>query len=154
MLVILGGVMQVLEEYWSRVLEIIKPEIVGISFDTWIKPLIPISMDEQTVYLKATSIYQKNTIDARYKDLIKNGFKHITNKDYSISIVLENQEEIKPQEHVVVSSNASSLNPKYTFDTFVIGENNKFAHAAALAVAENLGGAYNPLFLYSGVGLR
>ena len=146
--------MQVLEEYWSRVLEIIKPEIVGISFDTWIKPLIPISMDEQTVYLKATSIYQKNTIDARYKDLIKNGFKHITNKDYSISIVLENQEEIKPQEHVVVSSNASSLNPKYTFDTFVIGENNKFAHAAALAVAENLGGAYNPLFLYSGVGLR
>jgi len=145
--------MQVLLEYWSRVLEIIRPEMVEIIFNTWIKPLIPISMDEQTVYLKATSVFQKNTIDARYKDMIKAAFKQITNKEYSINIVLENQDDIKPQEHISISSNPSSLNPKYTFETFVVGENNKFAHAAALAVAANPGEAYNPLFLYSGVGL-
>ena len=145
--------MQVLLEYWSRVLEIIRPEMVEIIFNTWIKPLIPISMDDQTVYLKATSVFQKNTIDARYKDMIKAAFKQITNKEYSINIVLENQDDIKPQEHISISSNPSSLNPKYTFETFVVGENNKFAHAAALAVAANPGEAYNPLFLYSGVGL-
>ena len=145
--------MQVLLEYWSRVLEIIRPEMVEIIFNTWIKPLIPISMDDKTVYLKATSVFQKNTIDARYKDMIKAAFKQITNKEYSINIVLENQDDIKPQEHISISSNPSSLNPKYTFETFVVGENNKFAHAAALAVAANPGEAYNPLFLYSGVGL-
>ena len=145
--------MQVLEDYWERVLEVIKPEMVGISFDTWIKPLIPISMDDQTVYLKAISNFQKNTVDVKYKHIIQAGFKHVTNKDYSINIVLENGKEVPVKEFSAPISNNSSLNPKYTFDTFVIGENNRFAHAASLAVAESLGEAYNPLFLYSGVGL-
>ena len=147
--------MQVLNEYWDKTLEIIKPELVGISFDTWIKPLTPVAMDESTIYLKATSLFQKNTIDSRYLQLIKAGFKHITNKDYTVSIILDNANN--PSEKVEHTQKSlplnSTLNQKYTFDTFVIGENNKFAHAAALAVAENLGEAYNPLFLYSGVGL-
>ncbi len=145
--------MQVLNDYWERVLEVIKPEMVGISYDTWVKPLIPISMDEQTVYLKANSAFQKNTVDVKYKDIIKAGFKHVTAKEYSINIVLENAQDIPVKEVSAPISNNSSLNPKYTFDTFVIGENNRFAHAASLAVAESLGEAYNPLFLYSGVGL-
>ena len=145
--------MQVLEDYWERVLEVIKPEMVGISFDTWIKPLVPISMDDQTIYLKAISNFQKNTVDVKYKHIIQAGFKHVTNKDYSINIVLENGKEVPVKEFSAPVSNNSSLNPKYTFDTFVIGENNRFAHAASLAVAESLGEAYNPLFLYSGVGL-
>ena len=145
--------MQVLEDYWERVLEVIKPEMVGISFDTWIKPLVPISMDDQTIYLKAISNFQKNTVDVKYKHIIQAGFKHVTNKDYSINIVLENGKEVPVKEFSAPASNNSSLNPKYTFDTFVIGENNRFAHAASLAVAESLGEAYNPLFLYSGVGL-
>ena len=145
--------MQVLEDYWERVVEVIKPEMVGISFDTWIKPLVPISMDDQTIYLKAISNFQKNTVDVKYKHIIQAGFKHVTNKDYSINIVLENGKEVPVKEFSAPASNNSSLNPKYTFDTFVIGENNRFAHAASLAVAESLGEAYNPLFLYSGVGL-
>ena len=144
--------MQILNDYWQRVLEIIQPEMVGISFDTWVKPLTPISMDDSTIYLKASSQFQKNTVDIKYKELIKIGFKHVTNKDYSINIVLDNVQEAEPKEQKVSTIN-NPLNPKYTFDTFVIGENNRFAHAAALAAAESLGKAYNPLFLYGGVGL-
>lgn len=144
--------MQILKDYWQRVLEIIQPEMVGISFDTWVKPLTPISMDDSTIYLKASSQFQKNTVDIKYKELIKIGFKHVTNKDYSINIVLDNVQEVEPKEQKVSTVN-NPLNPKYTFDTFVIGENNRFAHAAALAAAESLGKAYNPLFLYGGVGL-
>ena len=144
--------MQILKDYWQRVLEIIQPEMVGISFDTWVKPLTPISMDDSTIYLKASSQFQKNTVDIKYRELIKIGFKHVTNKDYSINIVLDNVQEAEPKEQKVTTVN-NPLNPKYTFDTFVIGENNRFAHAAALAAAESLGKAYNPLFLYGGVGL-
>jgi len=144
--------MQILQDYWQRVLEIIQPEMVGISFDTWVKPLTPISMDDSTIYLKASSQFQKNTVDIKYKELIKIGFKHVTNKDYSINIVLDNVQDAEPKEQKISTIN-NPLNPKYTFDTFVIGENNRFAHAAALAAAESLGKAYNPLFLYGGVGL-
>lgn len=142
-----------LNEFWSRVLDIIQPEMIGISFDTWIKTLEPISMDDTTVYLKATSPFQKNTVDARYKELIKAGFRHLTNKEYSINIVLENDSIQEKHEPKVIQNANNPLNPKYTFDTFVIGENNRFAHAASLAAAESLGKAYNPLFLYGGVGL-
>lgn len=142
-----------LNEFWSRVLDIIQPEMIGISFDTWIKTLEPISMDDSTVYLKATSPFQKNTVDARYKELIKAGFRHITNKEYNINIVLENDSVQEKREQKITQNLNNPLNPKYTFDTFVIGENNRFAHAAALAAAESLGKAYNPLFLYGGVGL-
>ena len=145
--------MQVLDEYWQKILEVVKPEMVGISFDTWVKPLIPISMDDQSIYLKATSQFQKNTVDVKYKKILEAGVKHVTNKEYTIIIVLDDNKEPVHIEQPTYTSNNSSLNPKYTFDTFVIGENNRFAHAAALAVAESLGEAYNPLFLYSGVGL-
>ena len=145
--------MQVLYDYWQKVLDIIAPEMATISFDTWIKPLTPISMDDNNIYLKATSEFQKNTVDVRYKELIKSGFRHITNKDYNINIILDTKQDgpIKDQSSVVPYNN--SLNPKYTFNTYVVGESNHFAHAAALAVAETPGEAYNPLFLYSGVGL-
>ena len=67
--------MQILNDYWQRVLEIIQPEMVGISFDTWVKPLTPISMDDSTIYLKASSQFQKNTVDIKYKELIKIRFQ-------------------------------------------------------------------------------
>lgn len=145
--------MQIPNEYWTRVLEIVEPELAGISFDTWVKTLEPVSMNDNIVTLKATSIFQKNIIETRYEDLIKAAFKHVTNKNIELNILLEN--EISPMQETKKEFKVSNniLNPKYTFDSFVIGENNKFAHAASLAAAESLGKAYNPLFLYGGVGL-
>jgi len=140
-------------EIWQQVLDVIKPACVSIIFDTWIKVLEPISIDENNVYLKANNSFQKATVDSKYKELIQNGFKEVTNKYYNVIITLENTAEPQKSEHSQISITKSSLNPRYTFDNFVVGENNRFAHAASLAVAESLGEAWNPLFLYSGVGL-
>ena len=143
-----------LEECWTRVLELLEPEMTGISFATWIKPLIPISMDNESFTVKASSPFQKDSIYSRYADLIKASIRQVTNKDLELNVVLDEKDTnlSKPKSQNNFSTN-SILNPKYTFETFVIGENNRFAHAAALAAAESLGKAYNPLFLYGGVGL-
>ncbi|MBQ9266891.1 MAG: chromosomal replication initiator protein DnaA [Clostridia bacterium] len=143
-----------LDEYWTRVLELVQPEMTSISYDTWVKSLVPIGMDDNVFTVKATSVFQKNIIDTRYGELLKASIRHILNKELDLKVVLENEtteaNDVKVKKD---ASNSSLLNPKYTFDSFVVGENNKFAHAAALAAAESLGKAYNPLFLYGGVGL-
>ncbi len=141
-----------LEEYWATVLSILKDEIPIITYDTWIKALSPVSMDDNTIVLKIRTSFQKDYIDRRYLDFIKTAFRHVTGKDYDVKII---SGITIPDPTVEKNQNNRNnfLNPKYTFDTFVIGKSNELAHAAALAVAENPGNAYNPLFLYGGVGL-
>ena len=144
-------------DYWERAKELLKEEMTSISFETWVKPLEPIGMQNNTITLKAISVFQKDMIESRYLDLIKNTFNFITKKDYSIFIYYnENEEEIDTSKSVVnniYGSSNSLLNPEYTFDTFVVGNNNRLAHAACLSVAEAPATSYNPLFLYGGVGL-
>ncbi len=146
--------MQLLEEDWNKVLELLKSDMLEISFNTWIQPITPVSITDTDVYLRTNSKFAKDQIVNKYHNLIKNAFKEVTNKDYTINLILPNEEEQKvAQKQYQLGINNSSLNPKYTFQNFVVGENNRFAHAASLAVAESPGEAYNPLFLYSGVGL-
>ena len=144
-------------ELLTKAKELLKNATTKISYETWIKNLETKSPDNGNIVLVASSSFQKEAIYSRYKDLLTNTFNFITNKDCNISIV--SQDEIEQDDSTSPSLGSSygnsnpTLNPKYTFDTFVVGNNNRFAHAAALAVAEAPSTSYNPLFLYGGVGL-
>jgi len=143
-----------LNEIWNRTLELLKDEMTDISYNTWILTIEPISIDSNSITLGVPADFQKGILESRYSFLIKNSLRQIAHKEYNICFSIPSQLQSKPavQEY---SEDTSSLflNPKYTFDTFVIGNGNRFAHAASLAVAEAPAKAYNPLFLYGGVGL-
>ena len=135
---------------------LLKDEMSNISFITWINPLELEDWTDSTIVFKVNSSFQRDVVEKKYKDLIFNTFKFLTNKEYNISfhLIEEDVEEDNLSNRTGNSApTGSGLNPNYTFDTYVVGSNNRFAQAAALAVAEAPGTSYNPLFLYGGVGL-
>ena len=146
-----------LNELWSRAKELLKDETTVITYQTWIQPLELKSVNNNVIILVASNPFQKDTIESRYLTLLTNTFNFITNKKCNVIIKLKDEEEdisntisSSPNNKVLMNS---GLNPKYTFDTFVVGSNNKFAQAAAMGVADNPGSKYNPFFIYGGVGL-
>lgn len=141
-------------ELLNNAKELLKDEISNISFITWINPLEIKEMTDKKIVLLVTSTFQKDVIETKYHDLISNTFKFLTNKEYEISTYCtENNGDLKISSTPRNTNSANGLNPNYTFDTYVVGNNNRFAQAAALAVAESPATSYNPLFLYGGVGL-
>ena len=148
-----------LNELLNKAKELLKEETTEISYQTWFKSLEIDSMNENSITLIADSIFQKELLESKFQDLVVNTFNFLTNKDCSISIILKEDKvtqeivETQKQKEVSLGYFNATLNSNYTFDTFVVGNNNSFAHAAALAVAEAPGSSYNPLFLYGGVGL-
>ena len=142
-----------LNELLNNAKMLLDDSLTGITYDTWIAPLEIISMTEDTITLSAPSSFHVDQVK-RYNDAIVNSFKFLTHKVYKISFTTaQDNEQISVKTDNTFSFQNSNLNPKYTFDSFVIGDNNRFAHAAALAVAEAPGTSYNPLFIYGGVGL-
>lgn len=162
---LLGGcsMLNNLSEIWDKTENLIKTELTEVSFNTWIKTIEPISMEGNQIILGVPNDFTKGILTTRYVTLISNAIKQITSKKYEIQFVIPTEENIqnikkehtKSQKLQQIETNLSStnLNPKYTFDTFVIGNSNRFAHAASVAVAEAPAKAYNPLFIYGGVGL-
>ncbi|RCX16135.1 chromosomal replication initiator protein DnaA [Anaerobacterium chartisolvens] len=146
-----------LSEIWQRTMNLLKTELTEISFNTWIKTIEPLSLSSNTINLGVPAEFNKGILDSRYSSLIKNAVRQVTSKEYNINIVIPSQENSKYNNQGENGANedqsASILNPKYTFDTFVIGNGNRLAHAASVAVAESPAHAYNPLFIYGGVGL-
>ncbi|HBY20595.1 MAG TPA: chromosomal replication initiator protein DnaA [Clostridiales bacterium] len=141
-------------EIWNEALEILKNEVSVVSFNTWFKPLIPMELKNNTIFIQTTESFIQGILSQRYSLLIQNAIRQITNMDLDVFITVKNQENVAPKP--VISneiSSRSNLNPKYTFETFVIGGSNRMAYTASLAVAEVPSKAYNPLFLYGGVGL-
>lgn len=151
-----------LEEIWNNTLKIIKVELTEVSYNTWLKTIEPISIEDEEIVLAAPNEFTKGILEGRYLNLIKNAIKQVTNKNYNISFIIPGEtpitnNNIDNRQYKTAKNldtkQRSQLNPKYTFDTFVIGNSNRFAHAASLAVAEAPAQAYNPLFIYGGVGL-
>ena len=147
-----------LSSLWPRTLELLKNELTEISFNTWIKTIEPLALNSNSIELGAPTDFNKGILESRYAALIRNAIKQISSKEYNINIVVPSQETANRNHHNMENGNNeevtySILNPKYTFDTFVIGNSNRLAHAASVAVAESPAKAYNPLFLYGGVGL-
>ena len=150
------------DELLTKLKELLKEEVSKISYDTWINPLGIQSMTDNHIVFTTVSEYQKDFIENKYRSLVFNTLRYITNKDWTFSVIDLSKEDdsgnvIKDNNSTIpeaeLETNRATLNPKYTFETFVVGNNNRFAHAAALAVGNEPGKSYNPLFLYGGVGL-
>lgn len=154
-----------LNQLWEKTLNIIKSEMSEVSFNTWIKSCEPLSISSDSIKLGVPNEFTKDILEQRYKDLVTNAIKLISSKKYNIEFLIESDTSELHSEDTTLRHNKknsavvvndlmlATLNPKYTFDSFVIGNSNRFAHAASLAVAESPAKAYNPLFIYGGVGL-
>ncbi|KPC97900.1 Chromosomal replication initiator protein DnaA [Geobacillus sp. BCO2] len=157
--------MENIHDLWDRVLAEIEQKISKPSFETWLKSTKAHSLRGDTLVIVAPNEFARDWLDSRYSHLIAETIYTITGEELAVKFIippnqddeeLEFQSSKKKQRKPYEETNdfpQSMLNPKYTFDTFVIGSGNRFAHAASLAVAEAPAKAYNPLFIYGGVGL-
>lgn len=155
--------MHIIQEKWSDILNMIKIEhdVSDVSFHAWLEPLEVYKVEGNVVTIIVTNgSMALDYINKKYLLPLKVSIAETVGQDFEISLILPEdiKEEIKTSPMTTPASlneniEKANLNPRYTFDTFVVGNNNKMAHAASLAVAESPGEAYNPLFIYGGVGL-
>ncbi len=158
--------MKNIDDLWEKTLQEIEKKISKPSFDTWLKSTKALSLQGDTIIVEAPNDFARDWLDGNYKELLMDIIYQLIGEHINLKFVIpqmknEEQELIsthnnyknKSRQTNEISTSKNMLNPKYTFDTFVIGSGNRFAHAASLAVAEAPAKAYNPLFLYGGVGL-
>ncbi len=154
--------MQLITEKWEEILNTVKEEheLSDISFNTWLKPLKVYGVEDNKLYIIVPSEQMGGIgyITKRYTLPIKVAIAELTGLNYDIEFIFQDQAKNIPafkskNPAFVKKMERSNLNPNYTFDTFVVGKNNRFAHSASLAVAESPGDVYNPLYIYGGPGL-
>jgi len=149
-------------ELWQQVISVIQTKLSKPSFDTWFKSTKASFLSDDVVVVTAPNVFTAEWLESRYTKLVATTIADSIGRPVTVKFDVE---EARPADQpaafqqtaatkpIAFEENASMLNPKYTFDTFVIGAGNRFAHAASLAVAEQPANAYNPFFLYGGVGL-
>lgn len=157
--------MNIVEEKWPEIIEHLRVEheLSNVSFTTWIQPLKVYDVIQNTVFILVNMNASVEYIEKKYLLPLKVCIAEITGTEFEVVFISEDDDKLNEIHNMSIEASQkkrtksaaekAGLNPKYTFDTFVVGGNNKFAHAASLAVAESPGQAYNPLFLYGGVGL-
>lgn len=140
---------------WEQVLIRLEKQVNKHSFETWLARCKPVAFYDNTIKIEVPDHFSKSWLADRYAPIIKQAYESIMHQEISLQFILAGQEvdQPKPKEKSPEETYINILNPRYTFDTFVIGNSNRFAHAASLAVAESPAKAYNPLFIYGGVGL-
>jgi chromosomal replication initiator protein len=162
------------QQLWNRILDTLKDEVNPQIFNSWFGNLTPASLDEKDLILEAPHSFIRDWVEDNYISTLISTARAITGKELSVRIQVNEAlsqpsgstqsvpgpvnddpgpQPPSPAQGLPQVSNHSALNPKYTFDTFVVGSSNQFAHAATLAVAEQPARSYNPLFIYGGVGL-
>ena len=166
----------------SSILSAVSKRVNHHSFNTWFKPISFATQDNSTIYLKVPNEVYKNWINDNYFDVLEESLEELNLRDYKLSLLIEETQSLAhigvtesadtrrepdssisllnrtfttytPAKTTEAHQPEPALNPKYTFDTFVVGSSNQFAHAAAQAVADMPSKTYNPLFIYGGVGL-
>ena len=157
--------MNIVEEKWPEIIEHLRVEheLSNVSFTTWIQPLKVYDVIDDTVFILVNMNASVEYIEKKYLLPLKVCIAEITGVEYEVKFISEDSSQLTELQSLAAEANQhkrtkslaekAGLNPKYTFDTFVVGGNNNFAHAASLAVAESPGEVYNPLFIYGGVGL-
>ena len=157
--------MNIVEEKWPEIIEHLRVEheLSNVSFTTWIQPLKVYDVIDDTVFILVNMNASVEYIEKKYLLPLKVCIAEITGVEYEVRFISEDSSQLTELQSLAAEANQhkrtkslaekAGLNPKYTFDTFVVGGNNNFAHAASLAVAESPGEVYNPLFIYGGVGL-
>ena len=148
-----------IDNIWDTFLEKIKPKVSSLSYDTWFKNTKLVSLDNNVAKILVDSPLQKKSLQETWYQTISDVFSEITNTSFDFQFVFE--DEIKTNNNIEIenigvpinSPQKSNLNAQYTFDSFIVGDSNKFAYMAAVSVAENPGKTYNPLFLYGNSGL-
>ena len=148
------------EELFSVVKEYCKTQMTEVAYKIWIKDIEAVSFDNDTVVLGVSSEFKKNIVTEKYKSLLSKGFEEALGFPVEINIVVVDEDPQKQPEPIPEVQGVKDVSPlldsgdyDYTFDTFIVGSSNKFAHAAALAVATHDTRNYNPLFIHGDSGL-
>ncbi len=144
---------------WFRILQAVRSKIDENSFETWFEPTAFIGQEKDCLYIKVPNSYFRDWLSFHYSGMINESSKELFSKVFDVkyifdetpsSFIRRSPEERKTRQGALLNPN---LNPNYTFENFVVGSCNQFAHAAAIAVAKNPAKAYNPLYIYGGAGL-
>jgi chromosomal replication initiator protein len=157
-----------MESVWDKATKIIQDKVSKQNFDTWIKPIKIMAMEDKCIQLAVPNKFFKDWLMDNYLSMIKNTLHNVIGINVDIDFILSRDKEKKPEaavlpfeqdrnqagnSHANRNKNISFLNGNYTFDRFVVGPSNQFAHAASIAVAKQPAKNYNPLFIYGGSGL-
>jgi len=151
-------------QLWIEVLASLKKDIPAQSFETWLKPTRAVELVDETLTIEVPNKFFKEWLMDHYFDLLSNTIEQIYRQPLRLAMFISAttteapfmaERAVSPAQEKTFAPHRPDLhlNPKYTFESFVVGSSNRFAHAASIAVAESPAKAYNPLFIYGGVGL-
>lgn len=143
-----------LQDLWYSVCEECKTMISDVSYNTWIKDLVPVKINTDTLTLSIYTPFKKEVIESNFMPVLEKCVRSVSGLDLKIEIFVSVDEPVEMPVDAPQYNEPLEFSSLYTFDNYVVGNSNRFAHAISLSVAENPGGTYNPLFIYgnSGVG--